>query len=352
VGKVEFTRPRNPSGTDTITMENLDVPGCQDQQVAQYDTNGIPSGMPVSVGGSLGQAEPDMPGFTGKSLGGGLSSFIGGKEKSANEKTKRSFSNMGLYTDLAKAGNAGNQQAEAAKNTLNQAGVDSQDAKDKSARDTAKSDQDNGWIKTLGDSIQKGFEDGAKSAATVFGSAAADKTAGTVFRGPKKSDSAKDGGEGKSSSGEGEQVASGSKSSSSCSGGGQGSGQGSVVPPPAGQSNPPPTSADGKGESVKGITMTCQFCGYTETLPPGVQPDPGSHCPKCGCGADKGVVMCSYCGYRWLVDANAGPPSSCPKCGKGGKATPEDGGVGNGAAGGVEVPIRSNSVASGRNADQ
>ena len=345
VGRVDITRPRNPSGTDTITMENLDRPGCMDQQVAQYDTNGIPGGMPTSV-------NTNAPGLEGSEAGigalppdgtilsdpeGALGGFIGNKTAKGGERTDQGFETIKVTTDSQAKETSSDLDVAAAGHVVDVAGADAQDTKDATAKGTAKSDQETSWGKTLGDSIQKGFEDGVSAAATAFGSAAADKAAGSIFGGTKdKSD-----GEEGSSAGEGEQVAGGTTSAGGSSsgaavggssgGGGGGGGSGSGGGAPVTTSLPiSPTNVVGGGQ---GGTVTCEFCGYTTVVPPGGQPAP--NCPVCGCGRDKALVTCSVCGYRWLVPVADGPPTGgCPKCGNGGPVTPDE----TGGAGAIAPP--------------
>lgn len=336
VGKVEIARPRNPSGTDTITMENLDVPGCQDMQVAQYDTNGIPGGMPTSTATNapgLEGAEAGIGGLppdgtilidTADALGG----FIGNKNAKGGEKTDQGFETVKVNTDSQAKETSSDLDVDAAGHVVDVAGADAQDTKDATAKGTAKGDQETSWGKTLGDSIQKGFEDGAAAAASAFGAAAADKVSGSIFGG-KKSGS---GEEEEPSSGEGEQAAGGAVSTAGSSSGGGGGGGGS-----GGGGAPVPTSLPISPTNVagggQGGTVTCEFCGYTAVVPPGGQPAP--NCPVCGCGRDKALVTCSVCGHRWLVPVADGPPKGgCPKCGNGGPVTPDD----TGGAGAITPP--------------
>ena len=325
VGRVNIVRPRNPSGTDTITMENLDRPACRDTQVAQYDTNGIPGGMPVST---------NAPGLEGSEAGIGdlppngtiltdsadaLGGFVDTKSSKGGERTGQGFGTMKVNTESQAKETSSDLEIAAADHIKDLAGADAQDAKDAIAKGTAKSDQEASWGKALGDSIQKGFEDGAAAAATAFGAAAADEAAGTVFGGTKSGSDEEE----ETSAGEGEQVAGGATSGGGSSsggggGGGGGSGGGQVQAPlPPGQPAPPPPAPGTPG------TVTCAFCGHVAVVPPGQQP--ARNCPVCGCGEDKALVSCDVCGHRWLVPVAGGPPTGgCPKCGNGGPVTPDD----------------------------
>ena len=328
VGRVDISRPRNPNGADAITMENLDVPGCSQQQVAQYDTNGIPMGEP---GAGLEQAEPTMPGagsesngnLTGSSI---LDGFVNGHEDKGKKETASRFKTMGTATKGSQKETSSDMDLASAAHVIDTGGADAQDTKNNSAKDTAKTDQDNSWSKTLGDSVQKGFEDGVKATASAFGTAAADQASGAIFGGTKSDTGKKD--EGESSSGQGTQVASGSTSSGSSggskggsSGGSKGGNKGGSTGQSGACSSPCSTSPS---PTPGGTTITCPACGATINLGPGESPP--KWCPNCCAGPDS--TECAHCGYRWC-GRNGPPPSSCPRCGW--HDAPE------GAAGGVSA---------------
>ena len=307
VGRVDISRPRNPSGADTILMENLDRPKCVEQQVAEYDTNGIPVGPPPSATTGLEGSEPGLGDFPANGTiltdsADALGGFVGTTSAKNDEKTDKGFKTIQITTESQAKETSSDLDISAADHIKDAGGADAQDTKDATAKGTAKIDQDNSWGKTLGDSIQKGFEDGASAAASAFGAAAADQAAGTVFGGTKSGS----GEDEESSSGAGEQVSGGSTSGGGGGGGSgggytrKGTGQGSVPPPV--QTNPPPVSA--------GSTITCPSCGATFNLGPGESPP--KWCPTCCAGPDS--TECAHCGYRWCGQKGP-PPSTCPKCG-------------------------------------
>ena len=307
VGRVEISRPRNPSGTDTITMENLDVPGCVEQQVAQYDTNGIPAGGPPTAAPGLAGSEPGLGEYPGGAppagAGGALGGFVDGTGERVSADTAREFEKNQVFgeSQIGEAkGQEGVREADAARD---QGGWAAQGAAKASATATAAEDAKSGWGQVIGEGIFGGVQEGAEAAGKAFGGKAAEHVTEEIFDDGEKEE-AGEGEEGSAEGSGGAQVAGGS------------SGSGASGDRDEGKSGGKKTS--GKGSSKGGATkpghvatdsVNCPSCGKLVTYPSGQQP---KWCPYCCAGPDS--VECAHCGYRWC-GRNGPPPAACPSCG-------------------------------------
>lgn len=184
--------------------------------------------------------------------GAGLTGFTEGRGERVGHHTKGSYGLMSGHKDIADATTSSEQAEKESRGLLNSAGADAQTTRDKSAVSTAAGDREQSWGKAMGDGIQQGIEKGLTSAAETFGSRAADKASGQIFRTPK-TESGSSGGSADSGS---------SSQPPSVGGSGGGGAKGGGAPPPKG----------GGQKIVKGPS------------PPGPPPTSTAqhHCPKCG----------------------------------------------------------------------
>ncbi len=334
-----------------------------------------------------GMPEPDADagaeGSDSGDRGGVLDGFAGSRDASTSAHTSEGMGMMKGSARLSQASTAGDQQVADAKQTINRAGDDYNTSRSQSSSDVSADDRANSWGNTLGNSVQQGVEQGVSQAGAALGSAAADHAGSQIFdHGGKGSPPTSDTGCGTADASDtaagGGTVAGGTVAGPTGGGDAGGAGCGSdatgsdggqvsaPVPPSssggctdgdhgAGMANAGGScssgsscssggSGKGGGGAGGGGTVTCNFCGHTEVVPPGGTPP--AHCPVCGCGPGMALVTCSFCGHRWLVPESSGPPGSCPACGKGGKVTPDDSGGSSSGSGYDNGAVDTESTAS------
>lgn len=296
-GRAEITRPPNRGGSDTITIENLDVPGCSETQVRQYDTNGVPI---MTAPGDLAGAEPGLGAVpaTGAGAGAGvLGGFVEGTEGKVSEDTKGELRTGRIFTDSQIGETRGDRDVTAAGKIKDKAGWDAQGTKGESVSGTAAADSKTSWGNVMGDAVAEGVTKGAEAAAGAFGGAAADHVSDHIFK-PKGG--ATEEGE---AEGEGEEVAEGGKGGG---GGEEATGKGSSGAESTKKSG---TKKESK-KSGKQKTIVCPSCGKKVTFDEAKGPP--KWCPYCCAGP--GSEECAKCGYRWC--GKKGPsPDTCPRCG-------------------------------------
>lgn len=332
VGKVEIARPRNPNGTDTIVMENLDRPECRQEQVSQYDTNGIPiQAMPPSATptGTLQGAEAPIqelpPGADAVGSGGQLAGFVEGTSGRVSADTDTEFGNNQIFSDSQIGETKSQADVKEADGVRDQAGWAAQGTKKASAAATAAEDAKSSWGNVISDAIFGGVREGAEAGAKAFGGKAADHVTSEIF-----DDDKEDEGEAADGKGGGAEVAGGSSDSGSSGGGGgsQGSSKGSGKGSSKGSSKGGAT----KSGHVATESVNCPSCGKLVTYPMG---QPPKWCPYCCAGP--GSVECAHCGYRWC--GKKGPsPDKCPNCGWGKGADEPPDGIPAGAPADVPAP--------------
>lgn len=333
LGKAELSRPPNPNGSDVIVIEDLDTPGCRDAMRRSYG----PDGMPISeepITGEVTRAGSDLKSAEG-AMGQGqilatpasaAESFVRGIEAKTAAKMQAGLGLMDAQTQLGSASRAGDTTLAGVGRILDSAGAAAQDTRAASATKVASADAANSWGNVLGDSLAEGVQQGLSSAATAFGSAAADRAAAEIFdHGRRKEPPVLEGepvGVAKGSAG-GQAGTSGAAPKSGHSSGGRTSEvSGKERASGVGHEHPDDekilvTPEDAIGPSgapldepvSKAVTVTCPSCGVTSTFPDGIVPP---WCPHCCAGPYS--TECGTCGYRWC-GKNGPPPDACPNCG-------------------------------------
>lgn len=309
VGRAELSRPVSPNGTDTITIENLDVPGCKEAQQRSYDASGQP--IMESPFDTNAPSATDLAGAEGEILATpagafdepAVGAFADARSAKSAAQTAAGLRNMDAQGTLVSASSAGDQILADATRVRDQAGAAASASAARSAGQVAAADAKNAWGNVLGDSLASGLEQGLSSAASAFGSEAGSRVAGEIFD--------DDHGHHDPASGDGDGAEEGATQVASA--------------PQAGTAKSPPKNrgdskhgdrdrgdrdaGDGGDAGSKAVSATCPACGVTSTFPDGkVSP----WCPNCCAGPYS--TQCATCGFLWCGKKGP-PPACCPNCG-------------------------------------
>jgi predicted RNA-binding Zn-ribbon protein involved in translation (DUF1610 family) len=235
----------------------------------------------------------------GRGGGGGLDGFVERTESGFREGSENGYRHMGLQGEIQVASAAGDKNLRDASGIKNRAGADAGATGDRSSRQTAQGDREDGWGRTLADAVQQGIETGLKQAASSFGQSAADRASGEIFRDNKNSDNGSsgsgDGGSADGGSGSGDAVVQGGGSSGgggggqiASGGGGGGGGSGGGKGHKGGKGGRGGKgSAGGTGAGAGGQQAYCPNCGSTDIVwnkvtGPNGQTGTEGRCAKCG----------------------------------------------------------------------
>jgi hypothetical protein len=318
VRRAELTRPLSPNGHDTITVEDLDTPGCREVQQRSYDAKGMPvmespfdTNAPPASAGDLKGAEGEILATPDGAFGPAPVETYGDTRVSkSSAATKAGMGLMDAQNEIRSASTAADQTLRDAGRLRDQAGAAALDTSSRSAGKTATKDAQSGWGATLSDSLSQGLQQGLSQAASAFGAAAGERVAGEIFDDGHDHD-AEGGSAGASAvaGGGGAAVASTPKSSKKA--GSSKGGHDHKEGDDHGEILVTPDSADMAGGSSgsKAVSVTCPACGETSIFPDGVV---SPWCPKCCAGPYS--TQCATCGYKYCGKSGP-PPACCPNCG-------------------------------------